>query len=251
MIGFRTLVNLKRITVSKNSIKEIYYKPGFNDLYMITIEDNLISSWKSFDAMNQFKRITHLRCHGNPIYDTAGVFSRHQTIARLQFLRNLNGSSIEEGERKDAEIVYMKKAYEDYIREHMIEVKLELDDEKLMQHMTEWHQRWYELVEIYGSPIDIVSLKKEGTNIASSSAKIKLKSKCSASEGKILEKKLLTSMTVGSLKAMCAKLFKTEMIKQRMIYTEEGCEPYDLDEDLRQLSFYSIRDGGEILVEEI
>ncbi len=125
--------------MSKNLIKEVYYKPGFNDLYMITIEDNLISSWKTFDAFNQFKRITHLRCHGNPIYDTSGVFARHQTIARLQFLRNLNGSAIEEGERKDAEIIYMKKAYEDYIREHSIEVKLELDDAQLMAHMTEWH----------------------------------------------------------------------------------------------------------------
>ncbi len=106
-------------------------------------------------------------------------------------------------------------------------------------------------MEIYGSPIDMVSLKKEGTNIASSSAKIRLKSRCEKSEGKVLEKKLLTSMTVGGLKAMCAKLFKTEMIRQRLIYAEEGCEPYELDEDLRQLSFYSIRDGGEILVEEI
>ena len=55
-------------------------------------------------------------------------------------------------------------------------------------------------------------------------------------------------MTVGALKAMCAKLFKVEVIKQRLIYAEEGCEPYELDEDLRQLSFYSIRDGGVIKI---
>ena len=57
-------------------------------------------------------------------------------------------------------------------------------------------------------------------------------------------------MTVGALKAMCAKLFKTEVIRQSLIYKEEGCEPYELDEDLRQLSFYSIRDGGQITIIE-
>lgn len=42
--------------------------------------------------------------------------------------------------------------------------------------------------------------------------------------GKLLEKKLLLSMTVGSLKAMCAKLFRIEVIKAKLIYKEEGFE---------------------------
>ncbi|CDW74583.1 UNKNOWN [Stylonychia lemnae] len=250
IVGFRNLPGLRRITVSKNKIREIYYKPGFNDLYMVTMEDNLINSWRSFDALNEFKRITHLRCSGNPIYEQAGTLSRQQVTARLQFLKNLNGSAIEEGERKDAEIIYMKKSYEDYIRENKIEVKLELNDENLMKHMMENQPRWYELVEIYGNPIDMVSLKQDAKNIASTSAKIKLISQCTSTNGKTLEKKLITSMTVGALKAMCAKLFKIEVIRQSLIYKEESCEPYELDEDLRQLSFYSIRDGGEIAIIE-
>lgn len=52
VIGFRTLPNLRRLTVSKNRLQDIYYKPGFTWLYMIAIEDNLINSWKSFDALN-------------------------------------------------------------------------------------------------------------------------------------------------------------------------------------------------------
>jgi hypothetical protein len=51
-------------------------------------------------------------------------------------------------------------------------------------------------------------------------------------------------MTVGGLKAMCAKLFKAEVLRQTLIYREENCEEYELDEEYRQLSFYSIRDGG-------
>jgi hypothetical protein len=93
--------------------------------------------------------------------------------------------------------------------------------------------------------MEMVSLKKEGVNISSTSAKIKLTSNA----GKTLDKKLLMTMTVKDLKAMCAKLFKIEMMKQKLTYHQSECQPYVLDEDLRQLSFYSISDGGEIKVE--
>lgn len=53
----------------------------------------------------------------------------------------------------------MRHAYEEFIRSNKIETKLELTDEKLMSYMNENHQRWYELVEIYGNPIDSISLK--------------------------------------------------------------------------------------------
>ena len=67
--------------------------------------------------------------------------------------------------------------------------------------------------------------------------------------GKTLTKKLLLSMTVNQLKAMCAKLFKVEVTDQTLMYVEEGVEgEYDFDEEYRQLSFYSIKDGGKIFV---
>lgn len=49
---------------------------------------------------------------------------------------------------------------------------------------------------------------------------------------------------------MCAKLFKVEVIRSHLIYQEEGTGEYHLDDDLRQLSYYSIRDEGMILVAE-
>jgi hypothetical protein len=69
VIGFRVLPILKRLTVSKNMLSSVYFKPGFNDLYMVAIEDNLLSDWKAFDALNEFKGITHLRSNGNPILE--------------------------------------------------------------------------------------------------------------------------------------------------------------------------------------
>jgi hypothetical protein len=52
LIGFRILPNMRRLTFSKNKIKEVYFKPGFNDLYMVAMEDNLIDNWASLDALN-------------------------------------------------------------------------------------------------------------------------------------------------------------------------------------------------------
>ena len=66
-MGFRNLPVLKRMTLSKFKIREITYKQGFFDLYMLTIVHNLISVWRTFDELNKFKNITHVRCSGNPI----------------------------------------------------------------------------------------------------------------------------------------------------------------------------------------
>jgi len=70
--------------------------------------------------------------------------------------------------------------------------------------------------------------------------------------GKKMTKKLLLSMTVNQLKAMCAKLFKIEVTEQTLMYVEEGMEgEFDFEEEYRQLSFYSIKDGGKIYVRNL
>ena len=106
--------------------------------------------------------------------DKVGPTARNIVIARLQFLKNINGSEIDIGERKDSELHYLKQSYIEYIQSNKLEHRVELTDEGLMKHMIENHPRWYQLVEKYGNPLDIVSLKKEGTNIASTSPKIKM-----------------------------------------------------------------------------
>jgi len=53
-------------------------------------------------------------------------------------------------------------------------MRVELENEHLVKYMLERHPRWYELVETHGSPLETASLKKEGTNISSTSTKVKL-----------------------------------------------------------------------------
>ena len=114
------------------------------------------------------------------------------------------------------------------------------------------HPRWYELVSKFGNPFEMISLKIEKSNMNSTSAKVTLISEGSKTNGKTLSKKLLLTMTVAALKSMCSKLFKIEVIHQQLFYIEEGVEgEFDFDEDQRQLSFFSIKDGGKIMVREV
>jgi len=51
---FRKLKNLKRLTLNKNFIKTIHYRPGWPELYMLSIEDNPIDQYASIDAISEF-----------------------------------------------------------------------------------------------------------------------------------------------------------------------------------------------------
>jgi len=145
--------------------------------------------------------------------------ARQVAIARLEFLKKYNGTAIEAEERKDCDLFYLKVAYETYLKvilkvEKDADRKVEsLEDEGLVAYVTEFHPRFYQLVHMYGSPLHMVNVKKEATNIAATAAAMELISHLPATEGKVFNKKLLLTMTVTALKAMCSKLFKEDLLK--------------------------------------
>jgi len=96
-----------------------------------------------------------------------------------------------------------------------------LEDERLRAFMIKDHPRFYQLCEMYGSPLEVVKIDQKA-NLQSNSAKVSLVSEAPATQGKVLKKKILLSMTVAGLKAMCSKLFKIEVMEQTLVYIEEG-----------------------------
>ena len=122
---------------------------------------------------------------------------------------------LKDGEKKDCEIYYMKEAYKRFLlsvdsEEYKVN---DLEDERLGAFMVEDHPRFYQLCEMYGSPLGEVKAHEQKANLESNSAKVQLISEVPATQGKTLNKKLLLSMTVAQLKAMCSKLFKAEVIE--------------------------------------
>jgi len=127
-----------------------------------------------------------------------------------------------------------------------------IEDPDLAKYMNEFHPRFYELASIYGSPLDLISLHKEGKNISQTSAQVELVSYAPVTEGKTMKKKLLLSMSVTNLKAMCSKLFKINLLNMKIVYRgPEDVIDYDLDEEARQLSYYSVGEGGVFKIYEV
>lgn len=179
---------------------------------MLSIEDNPIDQYASIDAISEFPQVRNLRLTGNPIM-TAHERSREFIIARSQFLTQLNGTVFTENERRDCELFYLKQSFKDYLKDKSLVSISNLEDESLRAYMNELHPRWFQLVEKFGSPLDTVSIQKEGTNIQNSTAKVDLVSQVAETEGKVLTKKLLLTMTVAELKSVCSKLFKVEALR--------------------------------------
>lgn len=56
-------------------------------------------------------------------------------------------------------------------------------------------------------------------------------------------------MTVTDLKALVRKLFKVDVLDQWLTYSgPEDKQEYPLDDDYRQLSFYSMDEDGKLFV---
>lgn len=71
-------------------------------------------------------------------------------------------------------------------------------------------------------------------------------------------RKLPTSLVVSKLKLVCLQIFKLDPSRQRLFYQapSEGdskAEPSfmeELEDDMRQLAFYGVADGGTIVMDE-
>lgn len=61
--------------------------------------------------------IKNLRILNNPIMTEAlgGPKAREFVIARTQFLVVLNGATLSDSERKDSEILYMNRTYQEFL----------------------------------------------------------------------------------------------------------------------------------------
>jgi hypothetical protein len=158
---------------------------------------------------------------------------------------------LDETHRRDYEIYYMKDAYRQFLDAigDKATMPTSLEDDRLQSFMVANHSRFFQLCEKYGSPVGVVQIQKDLNLISTSAAKVDIVSEVPETHGKVLSKKLLLTMTVAQLKAMCSKLFKVEVINQQLIYIETGFDnEYAFDEDHRQLSFFSVKDGGKIIV---
>jgi len=222
---------MNRIIVNDNQIPSIEPPTDASEfpwLKSLSITHNRISDWKSVDALNGYQRLDTLRFMTNPVLSQSSPSAgRNLVIARAGKLVHLNGSNIRAAERQEAEKYYLRT---------IINTKAPL----------EAHPRFNELVSIYGVPQEE---KKEAQTLADEMINVTLTSNPHCQS---IQKKIPLTLTVANLKILCNRLFKIDPNVQRLFYKADKSVPVPefLDDNTRQLSYYSIVDNSEIIIEQ-
>ncbi|CAG8452149.1 9831_t:CDS:10 [Funneliformis caledonium] len=218
---FSDLPNLEILFINNNAIDQIYYpsdnEDAFPKLRNLNISENKIGDWNSVNELNKFPSLKELRIKKNP------------------FL---------ERDRIDAERFYLK---------------LCITDMKPIEEIEKNHPRFKELCEIHGTPIadDETSQKASSSVLKDRLLAITISYRTGLEKDPIkkLSKKLLGTMEIRNLKNLIQKLFGIPSSQQKLyaatnFQEEQGTTilKLEMDDDLKQLSYYDLLSGDEIIV---
>ena len=259
------LPSLERLHLGGNKLRRVCYPEThaggpvpFEQLKALLFADNAVDEWDSVDALNDFPSLAEVRLTGNPVTESAAT--RHEIVARVGRLSQLNGSLIADQERKDAEIRYLRRVLGLVKSAEGAAAGGEAEGAaaaaRAPQRGTEavqaMHPRLRALVDSYGE-LSTHAAKGPGTGKMGEDM-LELTLVCvaaSAGEKAPTKKKVPMTITVGKLKLLCEKLFKVKADAQQLYYKEpfmgmpELLEPDDYD-----IAYLGVKDGSSVLVEE-
>jgi hypothetical protein len=256
------LPNLARLHLGGNRLKRVRYpsrasfkdadaRAPFASLRGLFLADNAIDEWESIDSLEHFPELAEVRLTGNPV--TASAATRHEIVARVSRLSQLNGSLIADQERKDAEIRYLRRVL-GLVKTACDETpappggRLQTGSEAVAAN----HPRLSALIGSYGE-LSVAAARKNGDGSMGDDM-ISVTLVCvaaSAGEKPPLTKKIPGSTTVGKLKLLCEKLFKVRANTQRLFHEQTGVPlPEKLEPDDYDVAYLGVRDGARVLVEE-
>lgn len=234
----------------------------FQNLSGLFLADNKIVDWESIDSLDSFPSLTEVRVSGNPVVESAAT--RHEIVARVSRLTQLNGSRIADQERKDAEIRYLRRvlglvktavggdAEGERNDDTGTNTQSRTTPQTGSQAVAALHPRMAALLGSYGA-LSVSAQKAKGDGTMGDDL-ISVALTCvaaSAGEKAPVTKKLPGSLTVQKLKLLCEKLFKVPVSRQKLFYKQEGAAmPELLEPDDYDVAYLGVRDGARVLVEE-
>ena len=164
------------------------------------------------------------------------------SIAKIKKLKVMNGSIVREIERKDYEIGYIKECFDEYS-------KLPTP-EPLEAYMKKFHPRWSELISMHGSPVEMIRQKVDVMKGSMSINSLSFRFHTKTDLQKVVTKKIPLTLTVRALKGLCSKLFGIPSTEISLV-CKGSADSTCLSDDLKLLSFYSLEDDSEMIIETV
>lgn len=217
----------------------------FPELQILQLSDCSVQEWHSVAALDKLgPKLTILHFRKNPVMETekSPSSARLMVIALTPSIRILNGVNIEKQERIDADIHYWRKYGHDFL---MAKSK---DPETLAAFFAE-HPRYPQLIIDLGEPCiqtdPVVGVLK------SSLLELEIKGSSIREGEEGVVKKVPKTLTAGKLKLMVQRLTRPPLKASEFYLTVldkvSGTE-VELDNDLRELDYYSVQSGNIVLV---
>lgn len=247
LLSLAALPGLEELKLSQTELTHLQFDdaaPGsqtamFPALTTLILDDNNISEWCVVDELGKLPSLVRLSCRNNRLVSSDGnpTTANQLLIAKLGRLEVLNSCEVTADERRGAELDYMKMFGEEWL-------KASGGGEFARQH-----PRYQSLVDKYGAPEEGELRKPKPFALKNQLLKITFVFPDDA-ERKPIEKKLPASMIVQKVKGLLHRLLKVPPLDLKLSYTTPkvvGVE-FQIDSDLKNLQFYSIADGDQVLV---
>ena len=214
------------------------------------------------NELSQFKKLNNLRLKENPFINMfSSSYIRQRAVAEIENLQVINGSILKKYERKDCEIFYLRKTFDDFFKFSFTD-HITYDLPAFLKFCDELHPRIHHLMKVYGNPYEKIEETPNNqvpTNETSIAQQIKsnlclLLSALAGSElgKKPVVRKFPFTTTIHNLKIIFSKIFGIPGNKQIIWYKGVGKDVMEpMEEDQKSLMFYSVENGGRIYVDEI
>ncbi|XP_065892682.1 tubulin-specific chaperone E-like [Dysidea avara] len=239
------LPQLEVLILNGNQLSGVCIKDTnqLSSLRSLSLERNLISEWQSVNALLILHSLRELKLRDNPLVEAFKEqlsIARQLIIARLGGITSLNNSEINPNERKASERYYIKRYAQKWMDSQATE------DSKRSFSME--HPRYTQLTEVHGLPDVAVSQQSTGRLTVKDSL-LSLTFLCPDDPSqKQVVKKLPGTITVMKLKALLFRLYKVDSTSQKLSYKDSKGQEYELNDDMKDLSFYSVSNGDTILL---
>ncbi|KAL8623864.1 hypothetical protein ACOMHN_002192 [Nucella lapillus] len=245
------LKNLESLVISDNPVEKMFFpdashghKSGlFPSLKTIYFTGKNLKDFSTFDELNKLQQLEELQFGHIPGLGEAELV-REIVIAKIVKLTRCNRSLVQEQERKGAEIDYLKRYGPEWLKSGGNQ---DPSKNRPNSQFASQHPRFQDLVQKWGAPEDS-EMKEQSKSLKDTLITLKIFSPKNPEKG-TLERKLPATMSVQKLKTLIQRLYRLDK-EFTLSYTSQKMQGPEImfDNELRQLSFYSLESGDTIQV---